>query len=224
MSVDPLSDEKVLESWHSNAHPWTGAVREERIESRNLVTNAAVLDAILSRSPKSVLDVGCGEGWLCRALNEKDIKTMGVDAVPALIDRARELGGSFEVVSYEDIAAGKLTASADVVAANFSLIGAESVDRLVAAVPRLLNKGGTFIVQTIHPVVATADEPYVDGWRPGSWAGFSSDFSDPAPWYFRTIQSWVALFRSAGLKNLEIREPAHPLTGKAASILFLASP
>jgi hypothetical protein len=29
----------------------------------------------------------------------------------------------------------------------------------------LLNAGGTAIVQTLHPVIACGDAPYVDGWR-----------------------------------------------------------
>lgn len=222
MSIDPLSDEKVLHSWNVNALPWTSAVREERIQSRKLVTNAAIIDAVLSRAPKSVLDVGCGEGWLCRALNENGIETLGVDAIPALITRAKELGGNFQVASYEDIAAGHLKGRFDLVVSNFALIGKESVDNLVAKIPELLNPGGSFVVQTMHPVIAGGDEPYVDGWRPGTWTGFSSDFSDPAPWYFRTIETWVKLFRDSGWKGVEIREPLHPETGKPASIVFLA--
>lgn len=223
MKVDPLSDAKILESWHSNAQPWTKAVREKSIETRNLVTNAAILDAVLSRSPKTVLDVGCGEGWLCRALAEKGVGTFGVDAVPALIDRAKELGGKFQVASYEEIASGALDMRVDLVVSNFALIGEGAVERLVAAIPRLLNPNGAFVVQTMHPVVAGGDEPYTNGWRTGSWDGFSSDFTDPAPWYFRTIDSWVKLMRDNGLENLEIREPVHPVSGRPASIIFMAA-
>ena len=67
--MDPLSDEKIVESWHTNATPWTSAVREQRIESRRLVTDRAIVDAVFSRKPNSVLDLGCGEGWLVRALS-----------------------------------------------------------------------------------------------------------------------------------------------------------
>jgi len=78
-------------------------------------------------------------------------------------------------------------------------------------------------VQTLHPVIACGDLPYKDGWRAGSWAGFSDDFTDPAPWYFRTLETWVALIASSGLKLTQIREPIHPKTDKPASILFIAS-
>jgi hypothetical protein len=64
--------------------------------------------------------------------------------------------------------------------------------------------------------------PYEDGWRAGSWMGFSADFSDPAPWYFRTISSWIRLLRAGGLNVVEILEPLHPQTQKPASILFVS--
>ena len=56
----------------------------------------------------------------------------------------------------------------------------------------------------------------------GSWAGFSDDFTDPAPWYFRTLETWVGLIASSGLMLTELREPIHPTTNKPASVLFIA--
>ncbi|MED1954201.1 hypothetical protein [Brevibacillus centrosporus] len=38
-------------------------VRENRIESRKLVTHQAVRDEIIRYRPSRVLDAGCGEGW-----------------------------------------------------------------------------------------------------------------------------------------------------------------
>ena len=31
MSIDPLSDAKIVDSWRKNASPWTSAVRESQI-------------------------------------------------------------------------------------------------------------------------------------------------------------------------------------------------
>jgi hypothetical protein len=77
------------------------------------------------------------------------------------------------------------------------------------------------MVQTVHPLAACGDAPYADGWRKGSWAGFNPGFTDPPPWYFRTLESWVALFRSNGLRLQEVREPVHPATGKPVSIILI---
>ncbi len=223
MSTDPSSDARIVDSWHKNASPWTTAVRDNQIESRRLVTNRAIVDAVLSRSPASALDIGCGEGWLVRALAQHGVSVIGVDVVPALIEQAKQAGGGeFRVASYEAIAAGELDVTVDVAIANFSLIGKESVESLLRRVPGLLKPRGALVIQTLHPIVACGELPYEDGWRSGSWAGFSDDFSDPAPWYFRTMESWVKLLTDSGLRLIESREPLHPTSGKPASVIFIA--
>jgi 2-polyprenyl-3-methyl-5-hydroxy-6-metoxy-1,4-benzoquinol methylase len=208
-----------------NAAPWVTAVRELQVESRRLVTDGAILAAIRERSPRSVLDIGCGEGWLVRALASEGIRSTGVDAIPELIEQAREAGGGdFRALSFDDLAAGKLFARVDVAVCNFSLLGHHSVQRLLRAVPSLLAQRGVFAVQTLHPMVACGDGPYCSGWRQGDWAGLSGTFTDPAPWYFRTLQGWVDLFQASGLEVLQVREPFHPLTRKPASIIFITAP
>ena len=213
----------ILESWRANATPWTLAVREQQIESRRLVTNQAIIDAVVSRAPRTALDIGCGEGWLVRVLADRGIATIGVDAVPGLIDAARRAGsGDFRVATYDEIARGALAGvRVDMAIANFALLGAESVERLVGAVPSLLAPGGAFIIQTVHPLMVTGDLPYQDGWRDGSWSLAHLDFSDPAPWYFRTIGGWLRLLVGAGFRVVHMDEPLHPATHQPASLILV---
>ena len=223
MNIEPLSDGKIIDSWKHNALPWMNAVRSGDIESRRLVTDRAVLDAVQACEPATVLDLGCGEGWLALALQHNGIGVTAVDVVPALVLAATQAGVvDGRVLSYEAIAAGQLKLSADVVVCNFSLLGNESVEQVLAAAPSLLNPGGALVVQTLHPVSACGERPYEDGWRDGSWAGFDPAFTDPAPWYFRTLQSWAALFPKHGLRLMEQREPMHPVSGIPASVVFIA--
>lgn len=224
MSIDPFSDQAIVESWSKNAGPWTRAVREKHIESRRLVTDLAIVEAVLSRSPKSVLDIGCGEGWLARELRTRTIDVIGIDATAQLIENARRAGGGqFHVASYEDIAAGTFRTAVDLAVCNFALLGKESVAGLFSSIASVLNAHGSFIVQTLHPVAARGDYPYQDGWRDGTWEGFGPDFTDPAPWYFRTLESWTGLFRDHHFEILDVREPLHPQTGKPASVIFIAA-
>lgn len=214
-------DQKIIEAWFENADPWIVAIQQEQIESRKLVTNQAIIDAVVKQSPNTVLDIGCGEGWLARALQEKNIKVHGVDVVLSLIQQARKASdGEFNVMSYEDIATGSLEDQFDMVVCNFSLLGKESVENLFKTFPTLLNPKGSVVVQTLHPATACGDHPYQDGWRDGSWAGFSSDFKKPAPWYFRTVGSWIELYTKNGLRVTEMREPLHPSTQKATSLIL----
>lgn len=220
--MKPHSDTRILDSWSKNASQWTAAVRDGQIESRKLVTDKAIVDAVMSHAPESVIDIGCGEGWFVREIAPRVARVVGVDAIPALIEQAKTAGGGeFLVAPYEAISPELVKGLFDVAVCNFSLLGKESVEALFDTVPSLLKPGGVFIVQTLHPVVANGDLTYVDGWREGSWAGFSPDFIDPAPWYFRTIENWCALFVSNGFELREVHEPVNPRTDRRASILFV---
>lgn len=216
------SEALILDAWLANAQAWERAVRGGVIESRKLVTDRAIVEAVLSRAPRKVIDLGCGEGWLARTLAAAGVEVVGVDVVPALVEAAQAQGGGrFRVMSYEEVVDGGLHERADVVVCNFSLLGHASVDGVLAAVPRLLEPGGVLLVQTIHPWAAGV-EPYRDGWREGSWAGCGEGFGTPAPWYFRTLDGWIASFRKAGLRLIDLNEPLHPYTGKPASVIFMA--
>lgn len=220
---DHGNEAAIIESWQRNAPAWVVAVREGQIESRRQVTDAAILDTVLSLGPATALDIGCGEGWLAHKLASHNISVIGVDAVPALIDEAQQAGdGEFRVLSYADLAAGKLPITVDACICNFSLLGKESVDAVFTAVPTLLARHGHFIIQTLHPTTACGEQGNQDGWREGSWRGFNSDFTDPAPWYFRTLEAWHALFSKHDLQVVETREPRAAATAPASSIIFIA--
>lgn len=222
--MNKLTDQKIITSWEKNVLPWVKAIRENEIESRRLVTNTAIVKAVTASKPKTVLDVGCGEGWLARSLSASGIDVLGLDVISDFIIYAqRQGGGRFCQMAYEQISTNNITEQFDVVVCNFSLLGHASVNHLFQHVPSLLNDQGRFIVQTIHPIVGCGEQPYQDGWRAGSWAGFDGEFVDPAPWYFRTLESWQSLFIQSGFERPEIVEPLHPSTQQPASVIFIAS-
>ena len=216
----------LTESWVANADAWTRAVREERIESRRLVTDAAIVDALLERRPGRVLDVGCGEGWLARALAERGIAVAGVDASPALVEAARAAGGGeFHLRSCAELAADRSFAVGpyDAIACNFSLLDQDPAP-LLAALRLRLAPGGALVIQTVHPWTAAGEGAYADGWRTETFDAFGGAFQRPMPWYFRTLGSWVGLLNDAGLRVTALREPIHPHTGRPASLLMVAEP
>lgn len=223
MSNSPSKDEQILASWRRNAAPWSKAVREQQIDSRRLVTDQAIIDAVVSCQPQTVLDLGCGEGWLVRRLLAAGIEAQGVDAVAELLERARHSGvGEYRQLSYEQLADSHIDSPVDAVVCNFSLLGEVAVEQVFAAMPRLLKPEGVLIVQTLHPREACGEFDYQDGWRPGTWQGFSSDFAQPAPWYFRTLESWQSLFSRYGFDDIQFQEPLYPESGKPASVIFTA--
>ena len=143
--------------------------------------------------------------------------------MPEFIDYALNEGGArFKVLAYEDLGFAAINRKFDVIVCNFSLLGNESVIHLFQQAASLLNEKGAIIIQTIHPETGCGDGKYVDGWREGSWSGFNNQFSDPAPWYFRTIASWKGLFVEHGFTLSKVLQPFNPKTQKPASIIFVA--
>lgn len=221
--MNPLSDARILAAWRDNAQPWIRAVRERQIESRRLVTDRAIVEAVLEGRPRTALDIGCGEGWLARALAAEGIEVTGIDAIPALIEQAQAAGGGhFRVMSYDEVPVGGLTPGVDAAICNFALLGKTSVEGLLPALPALLAPKGRLLIQTLHPLAAGGEDAYVDGWREGSWAGLSTDLGKPAPWYFRTLESWIRLLADSGLQLIDMREPLHPQTSRPVSVIFTA--
>ena len=215
-------EQHIITSWQQNADPWIHAIAHKEIESRKLITNEAIVNTILEKHPQNVLDIGCGEGWLARALDAQGIQVHGIDIVPDLVKAAeRQGGGTFEVLSYQALGNGALNKTYDLLVCNFSLLGKASVEYVFRSITHLLNEDGFFIIQTIHPHSVKGNEQYEDGWREGSWAGFSDRFTDPPPWYFRTLDSWKELFREYHISLSDIREPIHPTHGTFASIIFI---
>lgn len=215
-------EEDILSAWNQNAKAWVSAIRNEEIESRITTTNRAVVNIIVKKQPEKVLDLGCGEGWLSRSLTNQGIDVLGIDAIPELIATAVFEGGArFQVMTYQEISSGSLKDKFDLIVCNFSLIGKESVDGLFENFHELLNEDGFVVVQTLHPHTDYDGNDSKDGWRSGSWSGFSDKFKDAPPWYFRTMDTWKKLFTGNRLILSEIIETKKPITGEKLSIVFV---
>lgn len=235
--------EQMEQSWHANAAAWSAAVRSGAIESRRLATDHAILQAVRRESPRRVLDLGCGEGWLVQALLQHTSEVVGVDGSAALIDAAiaRNLdndstaadrgtvgtvGNSarFHVLRYAELVAnpGQVGTAFDVVVANFALLE-QQTQPLLKALHTVMRPGAALIIQTLHPW--NAAPPYEDGWRTEDFRGFSDAQWQqwlPMPWYFRTLGSWVALLRDSGYLLESMAEPRHPDTHQPLSLLMTA--
>ncbi|MFJ2359063.1 class I SAM-dependent methyltransferase [Pseudomonas fluorescens] len=218
----PSPESTLLQSWHDNADAWIEVIRSGAIESRQQVTDQAILLAIMSRQPERVLDLGCGEGWLLRALADRGIDAAGVDGDATLIEAAREAGSAkVHVASYEALVDARVDVGSDydLVCANFSLLH-QDIIALLAAMNALLVPGGTMIIQTLHPWAVAAGD-YQDGWREESFAGFKGRWQ-PMPWYFRTLSSWCNALDMAGFQLVSLQEPQHPQSPVPQSLMLIA--
>lgn len=209
-------------SWQRNAANWTRAVRDRLIPSRKAGTDAAIVDAIVRHKPASFLDMGCGEGWLVRAVTKKTgcIAT-GLDGTAALIGAAQAANpdGCYLILSYRDVISDAPVPNApfDVIAFNYALFE-EDVVPLLAAAKALLVENGVIVIQTLHPDNDPGDG--TDGWREEDFAAFENEAWAKMPWYFRTTESWEAAFAEAGLNLMATEEPRTVTGGPPLSLVM----
>ena len=230
-SQDDPRERALHASWETNAAAWTALIRAGGVRSRVLVTDRAILEAVDAGPLGPILDLGCGEGWLTRALIERGRACVGVDGSAELIAAARALDpspGRYHLGRYAalvDLPAltGEHRRFASVVA-NFALLD-EDLDGTLAAIAAVLAPAGALLIQTLHP--CAVEPPYRDGWRREDFRGLSREGSTeawaPMPWYFRTFASWVAALDAAGFVLARVDEPLDPTTERPLSLLLRAT-
>jgi trans-aconitate 2-methyltransferase len=175
-----------------------------RVSTPQLEWAREVIERLPLEGDETVLDAGCGSGRVTELLLERlpNGRVIGVDASPAMIEKAREaLGPDVELI-VSDLTAVDLSEEADAVFSNAVFHWIEDHDALFQRMFAALKPGGRMVVQcggqgnierfhaTVHEVAA---EPpfaeYLADWQ-GPW-----NFADPA--------STALRLENAGFEDVE---------------------
>ena len=224
MKRKPTPQSNILKSWEANASAWVNSIDKKEIESRQLLTNDAILKAIQQNKPKEVLDAGCGEGWLVRTLMDKGINAYGFDGSKKLIAQAKKINkGVFFHINYDEIIQGENQSLDvyDVVVFNYSIFEKENVDKLLQKIKLHLKPLGVIIIQTIsdrNPLFSLRDKT---GWMKEDWKSFKTIYPASFNWYYRSNEEWETEFSNAGLSVLEKIENIHPKTHEYFSVIYV---
>jgi 2-polyprenyl-3-methyl-5-hydroxy-6-metoxy-1,4-benzoquinol methylase len=149
-----LADE-TRKIWNDNAEAWDRRMGEMGNDfHRQLILPA--LDRLLHiKTGASVLDIGCGNGVVCRYLSKRGAQVTGIDASADLIDHARTYRDD---VSYATLDATDEEALLGLGAKRFAaatatnvLMDMPSITPLMRALRSLLQPGGHFVFSLIHP-------------------------------------------------------------------------
>ena len=216
-------ENKVLDSWNVNAAEWINLLGRDGIPSRK-ITNLAIIDTVLDNAQGSILDIGCGEGWLVRALASYGKEVSGIDGTQILIDRAKEQSKhEYSHVTYEQLIEDSfsLGVQLDTIVFNYSLYGEDLVQDLLTALSNRQEKGARLIIQTVHPTFLIKDRgAYSSRWIENAWNGLDGNFSSPHQWYCRTMADWIQVLNSSGYHLIAIKEPTSK-EGHAISLIIV---
>ncbi|UQZ90547.1 class I SAM-dependent methyltransferase [Deltaproteobacteria bacterium Smac51] len=100
---------------------------------------------------KSALEIGCGEGRVCRELKKLGFRVTASDVVPAMVEAAREADSADEYVVADAAALPLKSSSFDLVVAYNSLMDIEDMPAAVREAGLLLKPGGTLFISVVHP-------------------------------------------------------------------------
>ena len=114
----------------------------------------AVLGQLQIARGRRVLDVCCGQGVLGRALAERGVTSVGVDASPTLVEAARKRAGPLErhvVGDARDLPAAVGGEAFDAAAIVLALQDLDPIEPVLAGVASLLRPGARLAIVLTHP-------------------------------------------------------------------------
>lgn len=136
--------------WEASADAWIADMGEQGDFGRRYVLDPIMLPRALAASPKSALDVGCGEGRFCRMLKQHGVKATGIDPTPALISaaRSRDTRGMYLQAEAEHLPFAD--ESFDLVVSYLSLIDIADLHAAVSEMARVLIPGGSLLIANLN--------------------------------------------------------------------------
>lgn len=152
-SPNQSQDHQPPTDWGDVAEWYDRLVGDEGSEFHREVVLPGALRLLNAQRDESVIDIACGQGVLCRALNDRGVKVTGVDAAPQLIRAARQRGPGkidYRVGDARDLSF-LAAESFDAAACVLAIQNIHPIAPVFATVSRLLRAGGRIVLVLMHP-------------------------------------------------------------------------
>ena len=171
-----------------------------------------------------VLDVGCGDGQIARALAAQGSQVLGIDPTQLHIDIAKERAGGPTYLLGSATQLPVPDASQDAVVACLVFEHIDEVDAAITEVARALKPGGQFSFFLNHPLLQTPGSGWIDDfildppeqyWRIGAYLVETETIEEVEKDVFirfihRPLSRYVNALLANGLSLERMLEPAPP--------------
>lgn len=219
MTINETEQTKAF--WNRVAQDWDLQVGDEGDRNRVLNSDPVLWDFAGDLAGLTVLDAGCGTGYLARHIDSKCAKVIGIDFSESMLEIARakspdidfRLDSCCTLSTVED-------ASIDVLVSNYVLMDTPDLAETLHASHRVLKTNGRAILIFSHPcfpqgqaIDSPDDEGVIYQWkRPyfeqrkcvdPPWAHFESEFV----WFHRPLSDYWKEFQRAGFEIADFEEP-----------------
>ena len=134
------------------AQYWVHIIRDDLDPLRTFVTNPALYGRLEQLTTSTVLDGGCGEGYVTRWLTEQGHIAVGLDSSEPLVEAAHAATVGKDTYVHGDVLdLSEDLGMFDVVLYNFVLLSVAEPEEAIQQAANRLNPGGRLIIQTLNP-------------------------------------------------------------------------
>lgn len=140
--------------WEEFAGQYDKLVGESGDRWQKYVINPLVFKLLGNLQGKSVLDAGCGNGYLTREIAKTAKTVVGVDFTKNLLEVAQKRSKHIPNLKLILADLEKLpfpTGSLDVILCNMVLINIENLGIVINELARILKTNGSFVISLTHP-------------------------------------------------------------------------
>lgn len=216
---------EVRETWNRIAADWDIQVGEKGDRNRILNSDPILWKFVGEVNNLSVLDAGCGTGYLSRKLAIRGAVVTGIDVSEKMIAIAKEksVKKKLQINFYVDDCSqlNKLSAQQfDLAIANYVLMDVPDLEGAMNAFNRVLKLNGLAILIFSHPcfpqgraIVSENDREISYNWNfsyfertkciDPPWKHFTSEFI----FFHRPLSDYWKAFKSSGFEIIEFEEP-----------------
>lgn len=148
-----------LEKWEDLAKEYIGYMRGNKgvvDYLRFQVLTPEIMNVLGNVNQKNIIDAGCGEGYLSRALAREGANVVGIDGSKTMINEAvTNNGGENLKAKYLHSELGDSIPldqeHFDIIIANMVFFSIKDVETVVRNLAECLKKNGEFVVSILHP-------------------------------------------------------------------------
>ncbi len=207
----------MTDTWDTIADWYTGHLRN------GAALNEFSRDIILEHLPdeltgQRVLDLGCGEGIVTRALAARGARVLGIDPSPRMIEHARTLPTEARFAVDDGCTLATVaTDSVEWVTAALSLNNVPDLDAALTAAGRVLTQGGRLVFTIPHPCFEAPHATWTEG-RPrrvvgdyhaeGFWRSDDPESVRRAGNQHRTLSTYLTTLVARGFRIEAVAEPS----------------
>jgi ubiquinone/menaquinone biosynthesis C-methylase UbiE len=149
-------------SWNQVAKWYDKHVGDKGSDFHQQLVIPGALKLLAPKKGDKILDVACGQGVLCRQLARLGAAVFGVDASKRLIELAKKHSNDINYAVEDATKLSSIQAERfDAASCILAIQNIDPLDKIIAAVSRILKKGGRFLIVMNHPCFRI---PRQSGW------------------------------------------------------------